>query len=206
MPEPRAGAAPATPADEVGAPGRRIAPDPVGRVLDAVDRLADWGAWASVLCIAGILALIVGEVAARNVFNVSIDFAWEFSSFLMGAAFMLGAAYSLRSGAQIRVMALLDNLPPRARRALDLFATLCAVLAIGYLTGALAQLGWLSFVRESRSEKSSELPLWIAQAPLAIGAALFALQMLARLARLMRGEAGEDVRLRVGQDAEGAAS
>ena len=53
---------------------------------------------------------------------------------------------------------------------------------------------------------ASELPLWIAQAPLALGAALFTLQMAARFARLLRGERGEDVRLRVGQDAEGAAS
>ena len=161
-------AAPATPA-------KRSAPDPVGRVLDGVDRLSDWGAWASVLCIVGILVLIVGEVAARNILNKSIDFAWEFSSFLMGAAFMLGAAYSLRTGAQIRVMAVLDNVPPRARHALDLFATLCAAIAVAYLTCALAQLAWLSFTRGSRSDKSSELPLWIAQAPLALGAALLTL-------------------------------
>ena len=197
MPEPGPGAAPAAPAK---------ASDAVGRILDGVDRLSDWGAWASVFCILGILVLIVGEVVARNIFNVSIDFAWEFSSLLMGAAFMLGAAYSLRSGAQIRVMAVLDNLPPRARYALDLFATLCAAIAIGYLTCALAQLAWLSFVRNSHSEKSSELALWIAQAPLALGAALLTLQTLVRIARLLRGEPGEDVRLRVGQDAEGAAS
>ena len=198
MPEPGAGAAPAAPA--------RPPPDPLGRIIDGIDRLSDWGAWASVLCIAGILVLIVGEVAARNLLNISLDFAWEFSSFLMGAAFMLGAAYALRSGSQIRVMALLDNLPPRARRVLDLLATLCAAIAIGYLACALAQLAWLSYVRGSRSDKASELPLWIAQAPLALGAALFTLQMAARFARLIRGERGEDVRLRVGQDAEGAAS
>jgi TRAP-type C4-dicarboxylate transport system permease small subunit len=186
------------------APAKRS--DPVGRVLDGIDHLADWGAWASVACIVAILVLIVGEVAARNLLNISLDFAWEFSSFLMGAAFMLGAAYSLRSGAHIRVMALLDNVPPGARHALDLFATVCAAIAVGYLTCALAQLAWLSFERGSRSDKASELPLWIAQAPLALGAALFTLQSLARFARLLRGEPGEDVRLRVGQDAEGAAS
>ena len=196
MPERQAGAA--------VAPAKRA--DRVGRILDGIDQLAEWGAWASVACILGILVLIAGEVAARNILNVSLDFAWEFSSFLMGAAFMLGAAYSLRSGSQIRVMALLDNVPPRVRRALDLLATLCAVIAIGYLACALAQLAWLSFTRGSRSDKASELPLWIAQAPLALGAALFTLQGLARFARLVRGEPGEDVRLRVGQDAEGAAS
>jgi TRAP-type C4-dicarboxylate transport system permease small subunit len=175
-------------------------------MLDAVDRLSDWGAWASVACIVGILALIVGEVAARNLLNKSIDVAWEFSAFLMGAAFMLGAAYSLRTGAQIRVMVLLDHVPPLAQRALDLAATLCCVAVAGYLTCALGQLTWLSWVRDSHSEKASELPLWVAQLPLAVGALLFTLQSLARLARLARGEPGEDVRLRVGQDAEAEAS
>ena len=136
------------------------------------------------LCIFGFLVLIVGEVLARNVLNVSFAFAWEFSAYLMGAAFMLGAAYPLRSGSQIRVMAVLDNLPPRVRHLLDMFATLCAALVIVYLTCALAQLAWLSFTRGSRSEKASELPLWIAQAPLALGAAQLALQTIARLVRL----------------------
>ena len=81
------------------------ASDAVGRVLDGIDRLSECGAWASALCILGILTLIVAEVVARNIFNKSIDFAWEFSAFLMGAAFMLGAAYSLRTGSQVRVKA-----------------------------------------------------------------------------------------------------
>jgi TRAP-type C4-dicarboxylate transport system permease small subunit len=182
------------------------APDWVGRVLAAVDRLSDWGAWAAVACIVGILALIVGEVAARNLFNKSIDVAWEFSAFLMGAAFMLGAAYSLRTGAQIRVMVLLDHVPPAVRQAIDVTATLCCLVVAGYLTGALGQLTWLSWVRDSHSDKASELPLWIAQLPLATGALLFTLQSAARLMRLLRGEPGEDVRLRVGQDAVAEAS
>jgi TRAP-type C4-dicarboxylate transport system permease small subunit len=185
---------------------RPRAPDGVGRILAAVDRLSDWGAWASVACIAGILGLIVGEVAARNLLNKSIDVAWEFSAFLMGAAFMLGAAYSLRTGAQIRVMVLLDHVPPRMRQAIDATATICCTAVAGYLTCALGQLTWLSWVRDSHSDKASELPLWIAQLPLATGALLFTLQSAARLLRLLRGEPGEDVKLRVGEDAKAEAS
>lgn len=181
-------------------------PDGVGRVLDGVDRVCEWGGWVSALCIIAILALISGEVVARNLFNYSIDIAWEFSAYLMGAAFMMGAGYSLRVGAQIRVRVLLDNLPPGSRRLVDLLATLLCFVIAAYLTCALAQLSWLSWVRESKSDKSSELPLWIAQAPLALGAALLALQSMARFFRVLRGEPGEDVTQRVGQDAEAEAS
>lgn len=176
--------------------------DPVGRALDAIDRVSDWGGWASVGCILAILGLIVAEVVARNLFNVSIDFAWEFSAYFMGAAFMLGAGYSLRAGAQIRVNVLLDNVPPGMRRWIDLVATLVMLAICAYLAAALSQLAWLSFTRDSRSAMKSELPLWIAQAPLALGAIQLALQSLARAARVLRREPGEDAKLKLGQDVE----
>lgn len=177
-------------------------PDPAGRVLDTVDTLSLWGAWGSALCIASILGLIVAEVVSRNLFNVSIYFAWEFSAYLMGAAFLLGAGYSLRAGAQIRVAVLLENVPKPLARLFDLLSTACGV-AIGiYLTWALGEMTWLSYLRESRSPEKSELLRWIPQFPLALGSLLFTLQAAARLARLARGEPGDDARLKIGQDIE----
>ena len=180
----------------------RARPDAAGRVLDAVDELSMWGAWASALCIAAILGLIVAEVLSRNFLNVSLYFAWEFSAYLMGAAFLLGAGYSLRAGAQIRVNVLLENVPTPLARFFDFFSTVCAI-AIGiYFTWALGEMTWLSYVRESRSPEKSEILRWITQFPLALGSLLLTLQTMARLGRLLRGEPGDDVRLRIGQDIE----
>ncbi len=142
-----------------------------------------------------ILGLIVAEVLSRNFFNVSLYFAWEFSAYLMGAAFLMGAAYALRAGAQIRVNVLLENLPKPVARLLDIFATICGVLIAAYLTWALGELTWLSYVRESRSPEKSEILRWITQFPLALGSLLFTLQTIARLGRLLRGEPGDDLRL-----------
>ena len=176
--------------------------DPVGSILDAVDELSMWGAWASAFCIVSILGLIVAEVAARNLLNVSLYFAWEFSAYLMGGAFLLGAGYALRAGAQIRVNVLLENVPKPVSRFFNLFSTVCGVAIAAYLAYALGELTWFSYIRESRSPEKSELLRWIPQFPMFLGAALFALQMTARLARLLRGEPGEDQRLRIGQDIE----
>ena len=79
-------------------------------------------------------------------------------------------------------------------------------MVAAYLTFALSHLTWLSWMRESRSDKASELPLWIAQSPLALGALLFTLQSMTRFVRVLRGERGEDETLRVGQDAKAEAS
>lgn len=180
----------------------RARPDPAGRVLDAIDTLSMWGAWASAACIASILGLIVAEVITRNAFNFSIYFAWEFSAYLMGAAFLMGAAYSLRAGAQIRVNVLLENVPKPVAQFFDYFSTVCGIAIGAYLTWALADMTWLSWVRESRSPERSEILRWITQFPLALGSLLFTLQIIARLGRLLRGEPGDDASLRLGQDIE----
>lgn len=176
--------------------------DPVGRVLDTIDTISMWGAWASAACIVSILGLIVAEVLSRNFFNVSIYFAWEFSAYLMGGAFLMGAAYALRAGAQIRVNVLLENVPKPVARFFDLFSTVCGIAIAIYLTWALAEMTWLSYVRESRSPEKSEILRWITQFPLALGSLLFTLQAIARLGRLLRGEPGDDASLRIGQDIE----
>jgi C4-dicarboxylate transporter, DctQ subunit len=184
----------------VAAPARTG--DPVGRALDAIDALSMAGAWAAVVCILAILGLIVGEVVARNLFNYSINFAWEFSAYFMGACFLLGAGYALRAGAQIRVNILITGVPDGAARIIDLLATLLSVAIVCYLSYALFELTWLSWVRSSKSVQASELPLWIPQLALALGAAIFALQLLARATRLVRREPGEDAQLRLAQDLE----
>ena len=176
--------------------------DKVGAVLDAIDGLSMWGAWASAACIVSILGLIVAEVLSRNFLNISIYFAWEFSAYLMGAAFLMGAAYALRAGAQIRVNVLLENVPKPVARFFDLFSTVCGIAIAIYLTWALAEMTWLSYVRESRSPEKSEILRWITQFPLALGSFLFTLQAIARLGRLLRGEPGDDASLRIGQDIE----
>lgn len=176
--------------------------DPVGRILDTIDAISMWGAWASAACIVSILGLIVAEVLSRNFFNVSLYFAWEFSAYLMGGAFLMGAAYALRAGAQIRVNVLLENVPKPVARFFDLFSTVCGIAIAIYLTWALAEMTWLSYVRESRSPEKSEILRWITQFPLALGSLLFTLQAMARLGRLLRGEPGDDASLRIGQDIE----
>ena len=110
--------------------------------------------------------------------------------------------HALRAGAQIRVNVLLENVPQPVSRFFDLFSTVCAIVIGVYFTWALGELTWLSYVRESRSPEKSELLRWIPQFPLALGSALLTLQTAARLARLLRGEPGEDTRLRIGQDIE----
>jgi TRAP-type C4-dicarboxylate transport system permease small subunit len=120
----------------------------------------------------------------------------------MGATFLLGAGYALRAGAQIRVNILITGVPDAVGRIIDLAATLVSIAIIAYLSYALFQLTWLSWIRDSKSAQASELPLWIPQLALAVGAAILTLQLTGRALRLLRREPGEDARLRLAQDIE----
>ena len=47
------------------------------RLIDTVSRYAGY---AAALMICGIAALVLTEIVCRNVFNISLTFAWDFSA------------------------------------------------------------------------------------------------------------------------------
>ena len=66
------------------------------------------------------------------------------------------------------------------------------VCVSGILAYALSVLAWGSFISGSTSFTISATPLVIPQGLIALGAGLFALQMIARLIRLIIKESPED--------------
>ena len=156
------------------------------RVLAAIDRLSRLGCYAAGACVAGATILVLAEIVARKVFGTSLAFAWEFAAYLCAAAFLLGAGYALATDAHVRVQLVLDALPPRGARMLDIAASAGVVLIAGYLAWATGRLAWVSFVDGTRSFLPSNVLLYPFQAAFALGALLLVLQALARLVRLTR--------------------
>jgi len=158
------------------------------RWTDRLTLIAAALAGISLLTMAG---LMLTEVIARSFLSTSLTFSWEFSGYLMGAVFFFGAAYTLRSGGHVRVMLLPEVLPPCAAWWLDFAATLVGSLVAAMLAFALSQLAWISFGRSIVSFTPTQTPLVIPQSVLAFGAILLCLQLIARLLRLLRGEAAD---------------
>lgn len=143
------------------------------------------GVLAGVAMIA-IVALILAQIAAR-LLGMQIKSADDFAGWLLAASMFLALPMTLNRGEHIRVSVLSDLLAPRARRALDVIATLIGTAAL--LWGA-----WfvLSFVRESWTYHDVSggllaVPLWIPQLSMAVGVVLFAIAMIERLVRRLRG-------------------
>lgn len=160
----------------------------IAALLRQIDRLSSWAAALAAACLLLMAILMMGEVIARSAFAQSLVFSWEFSGYLMGAAFLFGAAYTLRSGGHVRVSLLAEHVPRGVARGLDFFSTLIGIVVTAYILYALCLLSYSSFTRNIVSFTPTQTPLIIPQGILTIGALLLFLQMLARLIRLFNGQ------------------
>lgn len=139
-----------------------------------------------------IAVVIISEIIARSFFNYSFSFAWEYSAYAMGAAMFCGLAYTLRTGGHIRVSLLAAALPEAISKAVDVLCTLIAIGFSGYISLALCELAWSSFVSGSTAPSVTATPLIIPQGLIALGAVFLTLQFVARLIRLVINEEPED--------------
>ena len=176
---------------ESAPPGSAL-PGALAAFVRVVDALSYGAALLSAGLTFSIVAMILCEIAARSLFNISISFAWEYSAYAMGVAMFGGAAFALRTGGHIRVSLLAGRLPPAAAHWVDVLCTVVGTALAGYLALAIGQLAWRSFEAGSTSPTVSATPLVIPQAAIAAGAALLTAQLLARLARLLWHEPTED--------------
>ena len=164
-------------------PDARRAPFPI-RWIEGVSRL---GGVAAACLLAAIATMMLAEVAARSLFNTSLLVTWEISAYAMGAAAALGSAHTLATAGHVRVTVLVHTLGGRALLGLEALITLTGIAVAGYITYALGQLAWTSFVGDTRSWAGFRIPLAIPQGLLVLGTALLTLQLVARLARLLLG-------------------
>jgi TRAP-type C4-dicarboxylate transport system permease small subunit len=157
-----------------------------------VDAIGIAAGWVAAACLASLTLLMFGEIFTRLMSRIfpnvpaTIPIAWEYSSYLMGAAFMFGAATTLRTGGHIRVGILPQSLPPGALRVLELLATALGLYACWFLASSMTQFAWDAFQR-GQTSISSASPMWPPKAAIALGACVLALQMAARLVRVIAG-------------------
>lgn len=160
------------------------------RLIDTVSRYAGY---AAALMICGIAALVLTEITCRNVFNISLTYAWDYSAYMMAGAIFCGAAFTLRSGGHVRVSLLTHNVPPLVARGIDFVATVFALAITSFAAYALILFAWQSFTTGRTSSTIDATPLVYPQGIIAVGITLLALQFLARLIRLILGQPPEDL-------------
>ena len=163
--------------------------------------------WLGAGCLVALTGLMLGEVLVRALSEVfpwvpaDIPIAWEYSSYLMAAAFTFGAAMTLRAGGHIRVTLVLARVTPATRRWMETVLAALGVAFTGFLAVAMVNFTWRSFSSDQVS-LSSATPLWIPQALVTFGICLLVLQFVARFFQALLGLPLEDLNMRAASVAE----
>jgi TRAP-type C4-dicarboxylate transport system permease small subunit len=185
--------------DDLALYGR--APAPIAAALRFIDMLARIGGHLGAACLFALTALILAEIGSRNLLNHNLRFAWEYSSYLMGAGFLFGAAVTLRAGGHIRVTVLLAQLGPAGKRIIEIVAAAGGTALTVFLAWSLLRFTMRAYEAGQTSISSNTL-LWIPQSLVVAGAVMLALQMIARLIQALLDLPLEDKRLQIASASE----
>lgn len=153
----------------------------------ALDRWIGWLTWLAAALGAGVVLLmmaVVGHsVVNRYILGTPVTWTDELSGYLVVALVMLGAAEALRRGDHISVDLITSRLGKRGQRIAEIWGNaMVLVVAVSLLISARATLEYsISF--GILSEGYLEVPMWIPQSFLVLGAALLALVAVANLLR-----------------------
>jgi len=153
----------------------------VARLVRLIDRLTglvgQGGAWLVV----PLFGVMTWEVVARFCFNLPTFWAYELAYMMTGAHFVLGIALVLRRGQHIRIDFLHAGFPPRLKAALDAVVYVCFLLpVVSWMTWRLVEVALRAYLEGEVSGESAWNPvIWPLRTVLAVGFALFGLQIFA---------------------------
>ena len=139
----------------------------------ALNRLYQWCGVIAALLLITLTSLVLLSIITRMM-STYIGGLTEFAGYSMAACVFFGMAYTFRSGGHIRVTLFTNRMTGKVRRFNDLWCLAALAVVISYLAFYLCQLAYESWVFEEISEGGDAIPLWIAQTPMAFGAAVYA--------------------------------
>lgn len=144
-------------------------------------------AWLAVLIMVGMTLHILTEIILRSFFDGSTHLLEEYVGYGLMTMIFLGLGHALESGSLIRVDLVLDRLGARLRRGVELAVCVAALSVAGFIGRYI----WISMTRKfaagTVSMTTAATPMWIPEAIVLSGLAVFALQLLAYALRLLSG-------------------
>lgn len=164
-----------------------------------LDNLYKTSCWLGAGCIVLISLLVVCQVVLNLLDRVStlltgsaigltIPSYADFTGFLLAAASFLSLAYSLREGAHIRVVLLVDRLPKKTHRFVELWCLGFGLVIALYFTWYTAMLTYESYSYNDLSSGMIAVPIWIPQTAMLFGLAVLSLALVDELVAVFCGK------------------
>ena len=163
-----------------------------------LDRLyAASGALAAV-CLASIAIVMLAQAAMREL-GYLLRGADDIVAWLCAASAFLALGYTFRHGELVRVGLLIERLPRRLRRASEIATLALALIIVAYIAYAALRFVYESWKFAEVAQGLIQIPIWIPQMSLVVGALVFFVAVLDELVVLARGgkpayQAAEDER------------
>jgi C4-dicarboxylate transporter DctQ subunit len=162
-----------------------MSPSPGQRLLRAADRLEEA---FMVVALAFMTLLTFVQVVLRYVFETSLVWSLEATTYSFAWLVLIGMSYGVRTNAHIAVDLLTSRLPPRAARVVALATLACA---LGYC--ALMIYGSAQFVDRlmalGTDARDIPLPRWVLTGIMPIAFVLLALRLLQAARSVSRAKA-----------------
>jgi TRAP-type C4-dicarboxylate transport system permease small subunit len=152
----------------------------------ALDRLYDGAGALAGLCVFLIFVLMIFAGVGRQL-NWHVSGLNDVVAWLCAAAAFLAMAHAFRHGDFVRVTLLLDSVPLKVRRVMDVACLLIAAVSVAYLTYAATSFTWESWEFAEMATGLMVIPIWIPQSAFVVGCWLLLIAMVDELVGVLRG-------------------
>ncbi|WP_424135020.1 TRAP transporter small permease [Roseomonas chloroacetimidivorans] len=152
----------------------------------ALDALYAAGAVLAALSLLGIFLVMVGQIALRFV-GLSFPGADDISAYLCVATTFFALALTFRRGEVIRVGLVLERVPPRPRRIMEIIALVLAAVSTAYAVWWTLDDVLFSYEIGDLAQGTLPVPLWIPKLAMPLGAGLLLVAVLDELMTVLRG-------------------
>ena len=160
----------------------------MARLRRALDGLYLASGIAAALCLIAILVLIVVQMLARWT-GEGFPGAPDYAGYAMASASFLAFANALNRGAHIRVAIVLNAVPKKIRRILEIWCFGIGAAVMWYFVFYAQKFVYWSWKFNDISQGQDRTPLWIPQMAMLIGAIILAIALTDHLIHLiLKGE------------------
>ncbi|MEK8029369.1 TRAP transporter small permease [Ideonella sp. DXS29W] len=146
------------------------------------------------ICVALICALMIWQSIGREL-GASTGAITDIVAWLCAASGFFTMAHAFKHGDFVRVTLLMEKLPSRPRRAMEIASLGIAAVAVGYLAWWACAFTYESWRFHELAQGLLPMPMWIPQSSFAVGSILLWLAVLDELVIVLRGGVPTYVRL-----------
>jgi TRAP-type C4-dicarboxylate transport system permease small subunit len=151
-----------------------------------LDRLYNGSGALAAACLAGIAAVMLLQAAMRSA-GFLFRGADDIVAWLCAASAFLALGSTFRHGDLVRVSLLVNRLPPRLRHFAELACLSAALIVVAYIAWAAISFVYESWQFGELAQGLVQIPIWIPQMSLVLGALILAVAVLDELVAVVRG-------------------